>query len=239
MQSNYECEKASPNGTLRYSMNCTSSSSKEEFGGGHCFVAGLSTSISKEDMVNATCRVVNVQFPETTPPDTIPPMVFMSLVILVVTFFQVRSVYRLLHRWCSRRSLPGYPYDMVSRLKYQLAMECFAKYFLLATLVALLFLAALDYRLSCRLDDPYWTAVLLVSMAANAYTWLVIDDLKFFDELPDSVFESGHIDREKIKQIRKQKKDSRFGHYEERQLNCTVCRGNCRHCNRPLYRSGH
>lgn len=129
---------------------------------------------------------------------------------------------------------------MVSLLKYQLAMECFSKYFLLATLVVVFVLAALDYRLSCRLDDPYWTAVLGVSMAANVYNWRVVDDLTFFEELPDSVFESGRIDREKIQQIREQKAKQRLEpHYEERQRDCTACRGNCRYCNRPLNRRLH
>lgn len=125
---------------------------------------------------------------------------------------------------------------MVSRVRYQLAMECFSKYFLLATPVVVYFLAALYCRLLCHLDDPYWIAVLFVSMSANVYTWRVVDDLSFFEELPDGVFESGRIDREKIKQIRKQKENESFQpHYEERQRECTACRGNCRYCNRALY----
>lgn len=44
MQSNYQCEKSLANGTLKYSVTCTSLSSSGQFVGGNCSITGLSSS---------------------------------------------------------------------------------------------------------------------------------------------------------------------------------------------------
>lgn len=114
-------------------------------------------------------------------------------------------------------------------------MEYFVKYFRLATPTAALFLAALYLRLSCRLDGLYWFPAFIWCMTAQTYTFVVTYELKFFEELPSSVFEGGFIDREKIKQIRDEKDKERLrAYYEKAQRNCTACKGSCRHCNRQL-----
>lgn len=133
------------------------------------------------------------------------------------------------------RMLPGYPQVTVSRLRYQLAMERFAKYFFLATLTVALVLPALYYRLSCRVNDAYWFVFLFYCVGAQVYTVFAILDLEFFEQLPDSVFESGRIDREKINRIKKQKEQNRrSAALEERQRNCAACRGTCKYCYRQL-----
>ncbi|KAH7716549.1 hypothetical protein AAVH_16045 [Aphelenchoides avenae] len=124
---------------------------------------------------------------------------------------------------------------MVSRLRYQLAMECSAKYFLLTSLTVAFFLAAAYHRMTCRLDYSYWFALSLVCMVAQICTFVVVDKLESFEQLPDSVFENGRIDREKIKQIREQKANERHrADREKRQRNCSTCRDKCRDCYRPL-----
>lgn len=47
----YECEKQLPNGNLRYSMSCTSSSSNGQLFAGNCSFSGLATSVSDEEKV--------------------------------------------------------------------------------------------------------------------------------------------------------------------------------------------
>ncbi|KAH7698554.1 hypothetical protein AAVH_34351, partial [Aphelenchoides avenae] len=60
-------------------------------------------------------------------------------------------------------------------------------------------------------------------MIAQTYTFVVTYELKFFEELPSSVFEGGFIDREKIKQIRDEKDTERLrAYYEKAQRNCTA-----------------
>lgn len=124
---------------------------------------------------------------------------------------------------------------MVSLLRLKLAMENFAKYFLVTTPTVALFLVGLYLRLSCHLHHLLWFAAFIFCMIAQIYTFVVAYELKFLEKLPASVFEGGFIDREKTTQIRRQKDQERLrAYYEKAQRNCTSCKGSCRHCNRPL-----
>ncbi|KAH7716532.1 hypothetical protein AAVH_16028 [Aphelenchoides avenae] len=242
VQWNYECEKSLPNGNLNYSMSCTSSSTNGQFVGVNCSFSGLSSSVAQENMatlmINASCRVVDVQLPVATPKTNKSKTwldVLLLIVFGVIPLLHIFEGYQLQRKWCSRRSIPGYPQVTVSRLRYQLAMERFAKYFFLATLTVALVLPALYYRLSCRVNDAYWFVFLFYCVGAQVYTVFAILDLEFFEQLPDSVFESGRIDREKINRIKKQKEQNRrSAALEERQRNCAACRGTCKYCYRQL-----